>query len=170
MEHTPDISMIVPIYNVEAYLPRCVESLLNQTHQNIEIILVDDESPDNCGKMVDEYAAKDSRVKVIHQKNKWLGGARNSGLKIATGKYVCFVDSDDYVRTDMCELLFHRIEEEQTDMVIFDIYHVSKEGEIKSIGSPSILPNKIISGTEAQHLLYSLIISSHSINKCVPER
>ena len=88
----PDISVIVPMYNVEQFLPRCVESIINQTHKNIEIILVDDESPDRSGEIAEEYAAKDSRIKVIHQKNKWLGGARNSGIKIATGKYIIFVD------------------------------------------------------------------------------
>lgn len=89
------VSIIVPIYNVEKYLCRCMDSLLNQTLKDIEIIMVDDGSPDNCPQMCDEYAKKDSRVKVIHKKNAGLGEARNSGLKIISGKFVAFVDSDD---------------------------------------------------------------------------
>ena len=93
----PKVSIIVPVYNVEKYLDRCMESLLNQTLKDIEIILVDDGSPDNCPQICDEYAKKDSRVKVVHKVNAGLGYARNSGLDVASGEYVAFVDSDDYV-------------------------------------------------------------------------
>jgi len=96
--YKPKVSVIVPIYNVEKYFERCMRSLLNQTLKEIEIILVDDESPDNCPAMCDEYAGTDNRVKVIHKKNEGLGFARNSGLEIATGEYVAFVDSDDFVK------------------------------------------------------------------------
>lgn len=89
----PKVSIIVPIYNVEKYLDRCMESLLNQTLEDIEIIMVDDGSPDNCPKMCDEYAKKDARIKVVHKKNGGLADARNAGLDVATGKYVAFVDS-----------------------------------------------------------------------------
>ena len=94
----PKVSVIVPIYNVEKYLDECMVSLLNQTLKDIEIILVDDESPDNCPKMCDEYANKDKRVKVVHKKNGGLGFARNSGLDVATGEYVAFIDSDDWIK------------------------------------------------------------------------
>ena len=94
----PCVSVIVPIYNVEKYLDRCLKSIINQTLKNIEIILVDDESPDLCPQKCDEAAKYDNRIKVIHKKNGGLGFARNSGLEIATGKYVYFVDSDDYLR------------------------------------------------------------------------
>ena len=90
------ISIIVPIYNVEKYIRKCIESIINQTYRNIEIILVDDGSPDNCGKICDEYAKKDSRVKVIHKKNGGLSDARNKGTEVATGEYIMYVDSDDY--------------------------------------------------------------------------
>lgn len=113
----PKVSIIVPIYNVEKYLDRCMESLLNQTLKDIEIIMVDDGSPDNCPKMCDEYASKDNRVKVIHKKNAGLGYARNSGLEKATGEYVAFVDSDDYVEMDAYEALLKSAIEYQADAV-----------------------------------------------------
>lgn len=93
----PKVSIVVPIYNVEKYLHRCVNSLIRQTLKDIEIILVDDGSPDNCPKICDEYKNKDIRVKVIHKKNAGLGLARNSGLDEAKGEYVVFVDSDDFI-------------------------------------------------------------------------
>lgn len=91
------VSVVVPIYKVEQYLDRCVNSILNQTYKNIEIILVDDGSPDLCGRMCDEFKERDSRIKVIHQSNQGLSAARNSGLSIAGGKYILFIDSDDYI-------------------------------------------------------------------------
>ncbi|OUQ56652.1 hypothetical protein B5E58_10530, partial [Tyzzerella sp. An114] len=91
------ISVIVPIYNVEKYLNRCVDSIINQTYKNLEIILVDDGSPDNCGKICDEYAKKDNRIKVVHKENGGVSSARNVGLNIATGDYIGFVDGDDWI-------------------------------------------------------------------------
>ena len=95
----PLISVIVPIYNVEPYLRQCVDSIINQTYRNLEIILVDDGSPDNCGAICDEYAEKDNRVVVIHKENGGLSDARNAGLKVMHGEYLMFVDSDDYIET-----------------------------------------------------------------------
>ena len=91
------ISIISPVYNVEDYLKDCVESILNQTYKNIELILIDDGSTDNSGKICDEYASKDNRVKIVHKKNGGLSSARNAGLDIATGDYIFFVDSDDFL-------------------------------------------------------------------------
>lgn len=99
----PLISVIVPCYNVEEYLPKCIESILNQTYRNLEILLVDDGSPDNCGRICDEYAAKDSRIRIIHKKNGGLSDARNAALDVMTGEYVTFIDSDDYVSDDYVE-------------------------------------------------------------------
>lgn len=96
-------SIIVPIYNVEKYIYKCLDSLTNQSFSDIEIILVDDESPDNCPLICDHYAEKDNRIKVIHKKNGGLSDARNAGLKVAQGKYVLFVDSDDYISHEACE-------------------------------------------------------------------
>ena len=94
------ISIIVPVYKVEHELDRCVKSLLGQTYKNIEIILVDDGSPDCCPKMCDEFARKDNRVKVVHKRNGGLSDARNAGLKVASGEYVLYVDSYDYIEID----------------------------------------------------------------------
>lgn len=105
-----EISIIVPVYKVELYLHECIDSLICQTFTDIEIILVDDGSPDNCGKICDEYAKKDNRIKVIHKQNAGLSSARNSGLEIANGKYICFIDSDDYVSDDFCQILYELLD------------------------------------------------------------
>lgn len=105
----PKISIIVPVYNVEQYLERCVESLINQTHKNIEIILVDDGSKDNSGKLCDELAQRDSRIVVYHKENGGLSDARNYGIDKATSDYVGFVDSDDFVDEDMYEILLSNL-------------------------------------------------------------
>lgn len=100
------VSVIVPIYKVEAYLNKCIQSILAQTYEKLEIILVDDGSPDNCPAMCDAWAAKDSRIQVIHKENGGLSDARNAGLKVATGEYVAFIDSDDYIAPDFIQKLF----------------------------------------------------------------
>lgn len=116
MESTPKVSVIVPVYKVEPYLAACVESLLRQTYREIEIILVDDGSPDNCGVMCDEYALRDSRVKVIHQENQGLSVARNTGTDIAVGEYIAFVDSDDLVSEDYIACLLKNAIENDANM------------------------------------------------------
>lgn len=114
----PEISVIVPVYKVEKYLEPCVESILRQTFENFELILVDDGSPDNCGKICDEYATKDNRVVVIHQKNQGLSCARNTGIAAAQGRFLCFVDSDDLVAPDYCEVLFERLSKSDADFSV----------------------------------------------------
>ena len=101
----PEISVIVPVYKAEAYLHACIDSILSQTFSDFELILVDDGSPDNCGAICDDYAARDSRVRVIHQKNQGQAAARNHALAAAKGDWVCFVDSDDAVHPQMLERL-----------------------------------------------------------------
>lgn len=103
---TPKISVIVPVYKVEAYLDKCVSSIVNQTYKNLEIILVDDGSPDNCPAMCDAWAEKDRRIQVIHKENNGAGAARNTGLDTATGEMIAFVDSDDYLAADMFAYLY----------------------------------------------------------------
>lgn len=115
----PKISVIIPVYNVEKFLDRCVQSVINQTLQDIEIILVDDESPDNCPQMCDEYAKQDKRIKVVHKKNGGLGFARNSGLEVATGEYVTFLDSDDFVELNTYETLYNEARNNQLDICYF---------------------------------------------------
>ena len=100
------ISVIVPIYKVEAYLDRCVQSIVDQTYTNLEIILVDDGSPDRCGEICEEWAKKDARIRVIHKENGGLSDARNAGMAVATGEYIGFVDSDDWIEPRMYELLY----------------------------------------------------------------
>lgn len=112
----PLISVIVPIYNVEKYLARCVDSIVNQTYKNLEIILVDDDSPDHCPQMCDDYAEKDSRIKVVHKKNGGLSDARNAGMAVATGEYISFIDSDDYVSDDFFECLLDVMNKENSDI------------------------------------------------------
>ena len=102
------ISVIVPVYNVESYLEKCIDSIIHQTYKNLEIILVDDGSTDNSGKICDVYKEKDSRIKVIHKQNRGLSSARNCGLEIAKGEYIGFVDGDDYIAEDMYALLKDR--------------------------------------------------------------
>jgi glycosyltransferase involved in cell wall biosynthesis len=112
-------SIIVPIYKVERYLEKCIDSLLHQTYKDIEIILVDDESPDKCPEICDKYVELDNRIKVIHKKNGGLSDARNKGLEIARGEYVLFVDSDDYIERDTCEH-FCSYAEKKYDIIIGD--------------------------------------------------
>ena len=108
---TPLISVIVPVYRVEKYLERCVKSILSQTYKNLEVILVDDGSPDQCPAICDACAEKDARVKVIHQENKGLSGARNAGIDAASGEYLAFVDSDDYVSPHFIEELYQLLQD-----------------------------------------------------------
>ncbi len=110
------ISVIVPIYNVEPYLDKCISSIMNQTYRNLEIILVDDGSPDNCPAICDAWAEKDSRIRVIHKLNGGLSDARNAGMAVATGELMSFVDSDDWIAPDMYEYLYQRLAEDNSDI------------------------------------------------------
>ena len=115
----PEVSVIVPVYNVEPYLRRCVDSLMNQTLQNIEIILVDDGSTDGGGRICDEYAAKDARIRVVHQENAGLSEARNAGIDCARANYLMFVDSDDWVEPDFYRIPLTITKEQHADLVMF---------------------------------------------------
>lgn len=120
------ISIIIPVYKVEKYLEKCIQSVINQTYENLQIILVDDGSPDNCGKICDEYAKKDHRIEVIHKSNGGLSDARNKGLEIAKGEYIGFVDSDDYIESDMYEVLYNLLKQYNIDVSICNFYTVSQ--------------------------------------------
>ena len=123
------ISIIVPVYKAEKHLRKCVDSLRNQTYSNLEILLVDDGSPDNSGKMCDDFALEDKRIKVIHKQNGGQSDARNVGLAQATGKYIGFVDSDDYVEKDMYETLYNEIIENDADISVISNAMVRENGE-----------------------------------------
>lgn len=110
------LSVIVPVYNVEAYLPKCIDSILQQTYADLEVFLVDDGSTDSCGRICDDYAQKDSRIKVIHKKNGGQGSARNYALDIAQGDYITFVDSDDFIDPDMYSVMIEALERTDSDM------------------------------------------------------
>ena len=120
--HRPLVSIIVPVYEVEEYLDKCVQSLLSQTMRDIEIILVDDGSPDNCGRMCDGYAEADPRVRVIHKKNGGLSDARNHGIDAARADLIAFIDSDDYVDKDMIETLYDALVKADADVSVCGFY------------------------------------------------
>lgn len=119
MEDTPKISIVVPVYNVEAYLPQCLDSLINQTYENLEIICVNDGSTDGSSQILQQYAEIDNRVQVIMQENQGLSGARNTGMKHATGKFMMFVDSDDWIDIKTCEYAISAAEEMNADLVFW---------------------------------------------------
>lgn len=118
------ISVIVPVYKVYNYLEKCFNSIANQTYKNLEIILVDDGSPDDCGKLCDELALRDKRVKVIHKPNGGLSDARNRGIEEATGEFLSFVDSDDYIKEDMLEFLYNNIIKSNADISTCGTYYI----------------------------------------------
>lgn len=136
------ISIIVPIYNVEPYLNRCIHSLINQTYKNLEIILINDGSTDQSGDICNKAAQKDSRIKVIHGENNGVSSARNIGLEIATGKYIGFVDSDDWIELNMYELLYKNIIRNNSDMVICDAFIESKATKVHSVMKDDCIFNK----------------------------
>lgn len=161
MNTNPRISIIVPIYNVESYLDRCMQSLLNQTLKDIEIIMVDDGSPDNCPLMCDEYAKKDSRVKVIHKNNGGLGYARNSGLDVATGEFIAFVDSDDYVELRIYEILYNEIVKQHADAAFCGIRREASPG--KYIYSDECSEIKIWEDRQISDLYLNMIASGPKV-------
>lgn len=124
---SPQISIIVPIYNVEKYLRKCVDSILTQTFTDFELILVNDGSPDNCGIICDEYAKNDSRIKVINKKNNGLSSARNAGINEAKGKYIGFIDGDDFIHKRMYETLYKNAELYSSDVVVCDVLKVFED-------------------------------------------
>lgn len=129
MHNEPLVSIIIPVYNVEKYLKRCVDSVLSQTYKTLEIILVDDGSTDNCGKICDAYLSCDTRIYVIHKKNGGLSDARNYGIKAAHGDYVFFLDSDDWIRNDCIQVLIKHAIEKKADVVISKYITVSDESK-----------------------------------------
>ena len=129
-----EISIIVPVYKAEQYLNTCIDPILAQRFKDFELILVDDGSPDNCGKICDDYAAKDSRVKIIHKANAGVSAARNSGIDVSCGKYIMFCDSDDYVDRNWCSCLYDAIKNKEADMAVCGFKSFSYESSLVSSG------------------------------------
>lgn len=143
------ISVIVPVYKVEPWLEKCVDSILGQSHQNLELLLIDDGSPDRCPEICDACALKDSRIKVIHKSNGGLSSARNAGLEVARGEYLVFVDSDDSIHRQMFEIMLSAILQNHADMAVCRIMECSDNGS--PVASPpfSMPQVPVITGTDA---------------------
>jgi glycosyltransferase involved in cell wall biosynthesis len=159
----PLISIIIPVYKVEKYLEKCIKSVLDQTYKNLQIILVDDGSPDNCGKICDNYVKIDNRIEVIHKENGGLSDARNVGLKKARGKYIGFVDSDDYVSNGMFENMYNTLVNNNADVSICNFYTViDNKNIIKNVDNGIEIYNKL---EILKEILLDKKIQSYAWNK-----
>ncbi|MDD6478706.1 MAG: glycosyltransferase family 2 protein [Oscillospiraceae bacterium] len=154
------VSVIIPVYNVEKHLDRCIKSVVNQTYTDLEIILVEDGSPDKCPEKCDGWAKRDNRIKVIHKENEGLGFARNTGIDNSTGEYICFVDSDDYIEATAVEECFSAIMRENADVVFFGNDKVTLDGKIieRRIPTP---PKLVFSGEEIVEQLLPMVFSQN---------
>lgn len=159
----PILTVIIPCYGVEKYIGRCMESIVGQKLNDIEIIMVDDGSPDGVPYMCDAWAKKDTRVRVIHKQNEGLGYARNSGLELATGKYVAFVDSDDYVKGEMFDVLVRKAEETGADAVFCGYSRENSDGTWQSILDFSVETD--MNKSEYKEYVLSMIASAPKIKK-----
>lgn len=146
------ISIIVPIYKVEKYLNRCVESIVQQTYSNLEIILVDDGSPDNCPKICDDWLQKDNRIKVVHKENGGLSDARNAGIALAAGNFIGFIDSDDWIAPEMYERLLNSIHKDETDIAACTVEMTWEDNKEKN-KLLTVKENVVLSQIEAQETL-----------------
>lgn len=162
------ISIIVPIYNVEKYIRQCVDSILNQTYRDIEIILVDDGSPDNCAEICDNYAKKDGRVKIVHKKNGGLMSARQAGLRAATGEYVGFVDGDDWIEPDMYGHFADVIKKYKPDMALCEFIFAYPNQDVLSSQklSKEYFSKEEITGELYPTLLFKTPYYNFGINPC----
>ncbi len=154
------VSVIIPIYKVEPYIRECLDSVINQTYRNLEIILVDDGSPDGCPKICDEYAENDSRIKVVHKENGGLSDARNKGLDVASGEYITFVDSDDVVHKAYVEFLYDNLKKTNSDVSVCQSVSFRDLQKIKDVE----INNEwyVLPGKEAVRDLYKRL--------CVPKK
>lgn len=147
-EFRPLISVIVPVYNVEKYLARCLDSIVEQTYQNLEIILVNDGSTDGSGEICRQYAERDSRIRLFHQENRGQSAARNVGLDNMTGEYIVFVDSDDYISKSFVEILFNAQQESKVSIVVCNYFEVSEENDEADFRAAALdnqIPYKLLS-------------------------
>ena len=149
----PLLSIIVPVYKVENYLQKCIDSILAQTFTDVELILVDDGSPDNCPALCDAAAAKDARIRVIHQKIGGLSAARNAGLDVARGEWIGFVDSDDYIAPEMYETLYKAVQSTGADLALCDYVKVDETGALCTQTHVAV-PQKSLTGRELLQKAY----------------
>lgn len=154
------ISIIVPVYKVEPYLSQCVDSILGQTYRDIEVLLIDDGSPDCCGEICDEYGKKDNRVRVFHTENRGLSAARNLGISEAKGEYIGFVDSDDWIEPDMYGVLLKRMQETGADISTCGFWV-----NFTAFSQAARIPEVIYERTESLKALLYMKISNHAWNK-----
>lgn len=162
----PKVSIIVPCWGVEKYLDKCVESLVNQTLQDIEIILIDDESPDNVPQMCDEWARRDARIRVVHKKNAGLGMACNTGLEFVTGEYVAFCDSDDWVELNTYETLYSKAKDKDLDAVFSSFKFVDMKGNPLTRESLTYTNETFTSITKIHEVIKGMIASQpHKVNE-----
>lgn len=159
------ISVIVPVYNVEKYLDRCIKSIINQSYKNIEILLIDDGSPDNCPKLCDEWAKKDERIKVFHKVNAGLGMARNTGIDYATGKYICFVDSDDYIDLNLIQETYDVAKQQKSDIVMYGLNSVDINGNIIKADIPLVEKNYFEGSEILEYVLPNMIAADPETGK-----
>ncbi len=148
------VSVVIPVYKVEDYLDRCVQSIVSQTYENLEIILVDDGSPDSCPEKCDRWMGKDSRIQVIHKQNGGLSDARNCGIQLASGEFICFVDSDDYVFATMIEDMVAEAEKENVKLVLCNLIPVNESGEREYAKEQSPIKDEILTAQEVFPRLY----------------
>ena len=160
-----NISVIVPVFNNERYLKRCLDSIIGQSLSNIEIILIDDGSTDKSGKICDMYAVTDKRVKVIHQKNAGVSAARNTGISIAVGEYIGFVDSDDWIEKQMYEKMFFEAKRSNSDVVMCDATTVFEKGRTQSDTIIQLSENLILEKSDFYPSL--LLEMAGSVWRCI---
>lgn len=152
------VSVVVPVYNVENYLDKCLSSIVNQSYSNLEIILVDDGSMDRSAQICDDWAQKDGRIKVVHKKNAGAGLARNTGIENATGKYICFFDSDDYIEHNTIEMCCEVMNKQKADIVCFGSNRVTQSGKVIDARIPCA-PKSVFRGEEIKSVLLPKLIS-----------
>ena len=159
------ISVIVPVYIVEPYLQQCVDSILNQTYRDLEVLLIDDGSPDRCGEICDEYGRKDKRVRVFHTENRGLSAARNLGLKEARGDYIGFVDSDDWIEPEMYEVLLRGVEETGADIGVCGFWVEDQRTNIHHTKPQPLEQARLLTGTDSLRRLINGYIYNRVWNK-----
>lgn len=160
----PMVTIVLPVYNVEPYLDRCISSVVKQTCEDLDIILVDDGSTDNCPAICDTWAKKDPRIRVIHKENQGLGMARNTGIENAVGEYICFFDSDDYIAPDTVEAALASAQQYNADVVVFGFTQVKSTGAIGTSIIPHT-PQTVYEGAEVTELFLPDLISSDMSKK-----